>query len=1316
MKHFDSGGNTFAARSGNLLKIILSLVLVLVMLLLQQELWGQCTMLCTNPDQSAPKMISIDTLCNATVRASALLVAPQDCDGPKIITIRDGMSNLIGFGRDSILFDASLYTNQLLSVTMQDSASGIFCVGFIAPIDDTPPRITCTNQTMSCLDESTIEIVIPPTVTDNCDADITPTYHDEILGTDCNKIIRRTWTAMDDSGNEATCVQDIVVTRPDLEEVIYPKDTVLSCAINNDTSVVALGAPVLQNLVLDATGSICGLYATHVDSVKRGCSGYTYEILRYWIIKDSCSGSAVHGTQSIQVIDTVAPTITCLPALVVGTDPGQCYASVQLPAPTVVDNCDPNAQFFVSTSYGAVGLGPHPYVPTGAHTVQYTATDSCGNTRTCSMMLSVVDQDPPAAICEQYTTVGLPLVGIVKVPAKTFDQGSKDNCASKLYFKVRKMTIGTCAEFNGDDAPAIDGYQEWFDDSAFFCCEEAGQEAVQVLFRVYEVNPGAGPVDPKRDLPGGDLYGHFNECMVRVAVQDKLPPVINCPADTTIDCKTDYTNLSKFGSPVVKENCGFTLDSTIVKNINECGTGTITRTFKARDNFGNESICTQTITVVNKNPLKATDIEWPKMYIANTCGAKTDPKDLPDGYNKPIIRNDHCLLVATAYTDQLFDIAQPACYKVLRTWEVIDWCVYNPDVSPTKGKFTFTQTIKIDDTLAPILTCPADISLSTGKDCGPVQVTIPTVTAQDCSTYVVITNDSPYATAKGANASGTYPIGVTIVKFTAIDHCGNTSTCKVKVTIEDRVPPSPVCIVGLSINLSTIDGEIKAIVKASQFNGGSSDNCTPANKLKFSLQRVGAVGVVPPIDSQLVFTCADIGSKLVEFWATDEKGNSSHCVTYILVQDNNRICPQPQSGMVAGGIQNERGDKVENVKIRVNNNSFEALTSTDGYFEFPKLPIGGDYTLVPEKNDDPLNGVSTMDVVLISKHILGVQKFDSPYKLIAADVDKSRTVTALDLVKLRKIILGLEQELPNGNKSWRFLDAKYKFPSPTNPFQTEFPEIYNINDFNGIPMDIDFVAVKVGDVNGSSRANNAVNVESRAAARTLKLATEDRSLKAGEIYTLDLKPSEAAQLLGYQFSLYFDPALLEFVNVENGDLPDMSETNFNTQLAAEGVLTTSWNTSNPTTVKPEEALFHLTFRAKKDALLSKALQIEPRRLHPEAYETETEVLNIGLEFKAAPKANVTPAQVQGSFELYQNAPNPFATQTVVSFRLPQSSVAKLVVFDVTGKIVYSKEGTFNEGYNEIIITRDEVQGEGMLYYRLDTQEGRNATKKMMLLD
>ncbi|MCB1584612.1 MAG: hypothetical protein KDI92_16265, partial [Xanthomonadales bacterium] len=87
-----------------------------------------------------------------------------------------------------------------------------------------------------------------------------------------------------------------------------------------------------------------------------------------------------------------------------------------------------------------------------------------------------------------------------------------------------------------------------------------------------------------------------------------------------------------------------------------------------------------------------------------------------------------------------------------------------------------------------------------------------------------------------------------------------------------------------------------------------------------------------------------------------------------------------------------------------------------------------------------------------------------PYKMIAADVNNSKSITTLDLIMLRRLLLGMDIEF-EANTSWRFVRLDYAFPEPSNPWAEPFPERI---DINGLPaagaQNLDFVAVKVGDV------------------------------------------------------------------------------------------------------------------------------------------------------------------------------------------------------------------------------------------------------------
>ncbi len=99
-----------------------------------------------------------------------------------------------------------------------------------------------------------------------------------------------------------------------------------------------------------------------------------------------------------------------------------------------------------------------------------------------------------------------------------------------------------------------------------------------------------------------------------------------------------------------------------------------------------------------------------------------------------------------------------------------------------------------------------------------------------------------------------------------------------------------------------------------------------------------------------------------------------------------------------------------------------------------------------------------------------------------------------------------------------------------------------------------------------------------------------------------------------------------------------------------------------------------------------------------------------MRFNASARTTVSGV----GFELYQNIPNPFVTQTLIGFHLPEAASATLRVYDEVGKLVHEQQGDFAKGYNAFAIDANLVisQGTGILYYNLETAK-YTATRKMI---
>ncbi len=414
-----------------------------------------------------------------------------------------------------------------------------------------------------------------------------------------------------------------------------------------------------------------------------------------------------------------------------------------------------------------------------------------------------------------------------------------------------------------------------------------------------------------------------------------------------------------------------------------------------------------------------------------------------------------------------------------------------------------------------------------------------------------------------------------------------------------------------------------------------------------------------------------------------------------------------QEALISGIIETEIGDPVGLVSVScTGSNESVFTTGNDGAYNFT-VPLNSNYVIIPEKDINPLNGVTTFDLVLISSCILGSGNC-SPYQLIAADVNKSNSVTTFDLVILRRLILGIDLDF-NVNTSWRFVDKAFVFPDPTNPFQTIFPEAIYLNNLSEAQSGLDFIGIKIGDLNHSANPNMLLGTEDRNMVGTLTFQLDNQKIITGETYEIAFKAKDFDAILGYQFTLSFDPNVLEFESISKCGLASVSESNFGLHRLSEGVITTSWNGADAVALKDGETVFALNFTAKKSAALMETISVGSQYTPAEAYNADAEVLGVALLFNNDGRETITDAD----FELMQNVPNPFGQETAIAFFLPIATTASLSIFDASGKVVKVIENNYAKGYHEVVLNASELNGSGILYYQLETAS-HTTTKRMLI--
>lgn len=165
-----------------------------------------------------------------------------------------------------------------------------------------------------------------------------------------------------------------------------------------------------------------------------------------------------------------------------------------------------------------------------------------------------------------------------------------------------------------------------------------------------------------------------------------------------------------------------------------------------------------------------------------------------------------------------------------------------------------------------------------------------------------------------------------------------------------------------------------------------------------------------------------------------------------------------QNASLSGTIETPIGDQISNVDIQLfdSNGTLIASQTSSGQYTFNNLTQGANYQLEFSKGN-PLNGVSTFDMVVIARHILGITALSSQAKELAADINLTGSITTLDLVLMRRLILAIDQQFPV-LPSWRFIAANNNSPGINNTIMVTVNNNTTLQNITGI---------KLGDVNDS---------------------------------------------------------------------------------------------------------------------------------------------------------------------------------------------------------------------------------------------------------
>lgn len=181
----------------------------------------------------------------------------------------------------------------------------------------------------------------------------------------------------------------------------------------------------------------------------------------------------------------------------------------------------------------------------------------------------------------------------------------------------------------------------------------------------------------------------------------------------------------------------------------------------------------------------------------------------------------------------------------------------------------------------------------------------------------------------------------------------------------------------------------------------------------------------------------------------------------------NTIAILAQTASISGKVTTAEGEFLGGVTVQLlgEDGAVIATANEVSSYSFDDLPTGEQYTLKVSKTGSPLNGLSTFDVVLMHKHILGTRILEEPYQILAGDVNGTNTLSIADIVEMKLLILAVRQDFQTG-RNWGFIPANYQFQNPRNPFG-ELDNITNTVTLNEDVVGLNFIGFKYGDLNGT---------------------------------------------------------------------------------------------------------------------------------------------------------------------------------------------------------------------------------------------------------
>jgi gliding motility-associated-like protein len=742
------------------------------------------------------------------------------------------------------------------SLALTDANSCTFSYNAtILVLDITPPTAICQNFTVYLNGAGTATITALQVDNGSNDACGIDTMYLNDYSFTCADIGNNVviLTVRDVNGNSNTCNSTVTV-----QDTVHPVALCKDITVQLNPAGVAVITPADVD---DGSNDACGIALMTLDQTVFTCTEIGPNLVTLTVTDNNGNTDTCQATVTIE--DNIAPTASCNDLTIQLDASGNVSITPSDIDAGSTDACGIALLQLDKTDFTCSDVG--------VNLVTLTVTDNNGNVSICTADVTVEDNIPPVAVCNNITTQ-LDATGNSTILPADINNGSSDACG------IFNLSL----------------------DITDFTCADIGPNVVTLTVT--------------------DVNGNSSTCNSIVTVSDTISPIANCQdIDAYLDATGNVTIAAADVNNGSSDACGIAGMVLDVTDFTCADIGPNTLTLTVTDNNGNTDQCTATVTVIdtispvavcqNINTyldatgnitIAAADINngssdacgiasmtvLPNSFTCANVGPNnviltvTDNNGNTGTCNAVVTVEDNVLPVAVcqninAYLDATGNVtiaaasvnngSSDACGIASMVLDITDFTC--ADVGPNTVTLTVTDnngntdqctaTVTVIDTISPVAVCQAiDAYLDAPGNVTIAAASINNGSSDACGIASMVLDITDFACAD---------VGPNTVTLTVTDNNGNTDQCTATVMVIDTISPVAAC---QDIN-AYLDATGNVTIAAASVNNGSSDAC----------------GIASMVLDVTDFTCADVGTNVVTLTVNDLNGNSGTCNSNVTVSD-----------------------------------------------------------------------------------------------------------------------------------------------------------------------------------------------------------------------------------------------------------------------------------------------------------------------------------------------------------------------------------------------------------------------------------------------